>query len=426
MKRSRTTGGLAVLAAVMIAGCSSSGSTAAHSDSAVPAAPTPTAPATPSVAHGVKAAIQDVPWSKVGPGWMLAIWSPVTPHMPGAQPERGEQAPEATTALLYLDDPQGNRYTISTLGADEKSVPDLIDWSGDGGHALLGSKYTAPSTVTSIDLHTGVQTMIPVNGSPRYTRLDRTSLLVTTAYNTKTNEPGTLKRLDVAGKELQSYPTELGAAGKFGGDYLESLDGTLLVLTTQGHRNQATSSPENAMVVMGNDGDIIRTLPSPMPKAECAPVRWWTTSVMLAQCSNAAGGQLWKVPLDGGTPTALTAVNSGQEDDPGFGGDIGDGVAYQLPSGTFLQSAGACGSMFLSRLTPDMHTTRVKIPGVSDSVIVAGATADKLLILGKVGCGGTTSLLTFDPAANTSTVLLGPPINGGGVTDVRLYPGQES
>jgi hypothetical protein len=34
-------------------------------------------------------------------------------------------------------------------------------------------------------------------------------------------------------------------------------------------------------------------------------------------------------------------------------------------------------------LTPDMHTTRVHIPGVSDSVIVAGATADKLLILGK-------------------------------------------
>jgi TolB protein len=176
---------------------------------------------------------------------------------------------------------------------------------------------------------------------------------------------------------------------------------------------------------MGNDGKIIRTLPSPMAKAECSPVRWWDATVILAHCSNDAGSQLWEVPLDGGTPTALTAVNSGQEDDPGFGGDIDDGVAYQLPSGTFLQSAGACGTAFLSRLTPDMHTTRVQIPGVSDSVIVAGATADKLLILGKVGCSGTTSMLTYDPAANTSTVLLGPPINGGGVIDARLYPGQE-
>ena len=58
------------------------------------------------------------------------------------------------------------------------------------------------------------------------------------------------------------------------------------------------------------------------------------------------------MPVDGGTPTALTAVNSGQEDDPGFGGDIGDGIAWELPSGTFLQSAGACGTVFLSRSDP--------------------------------------------------------------------------
>jgi TolB protein len=158
-----------------------------------------------------------------------------------------------------------------------------------------------------------------------------------------------------------------------------------------------------------------------MANGSCSPVRWWAASVVLANCSNDAGSQLWQVPIDGRTPTAITAVNSGQEEDPGFGEDIGDQVAWQLPSGTFLQSAGPCGTMFLSRLTPDMHTTRVKIPGVSEDVIVAGATEDKLLILGKVGCSGTTSMLTYGPAANTSTVLLGPPINGGGVTDVRLY-----
>ena len=34
--------------------------------------------------------------------------------------------------------------------------------------------------------------------------------------------------------------------------------------------------------------------------------------------------------------------------------------------------------------------------------------------------------MTYDPAANTSTVLLGPPITkGGGVKGVRLYPGRE-
>jgi hypothetical protein len=72
-----------------------------------------------------------------------------------------------------------------------------------------------------------------------------------------------------------------------------------------------------------------------------------------------------------------------------------------------------------------MHTMRVKVPGLSDSMAVAGVTGDELLLFAKVGCGGTTSLLTYDPAANTSTVLLGPPVNGGDVTDALLYRGQK-
>ena len=125
-----------------------------------------------------------------------------------------------------------------------------------------------------------------------------------------------------------------------------------------------------------------------------------------------------------GPSTPLTAVNPGNESDPGFGKDLGDTDAWQLPSGTFLQSMGACGSMFLSRLTPDMHTTKVTVPGVDSSVRVTGATADKLVLQAKLGCGGGVSLLTYDPAANTTTALLGPPVNGGGVTDALLYPSQ--
>jgi len=96
-KRSRITPGLVALAAVMLAGCSSSaGSTAVHSAPGSPATPTPAtaAPAAPAAAHGVEAPIGDVPWSKVGPGWMLALWNPVTPHMPGAQPIPDEPTPD--------------------------------------------------------------------------------------------------------------------------------------------------------------------------------------------------------------------------------------------------------------------------------------------------------------------------------------------
>jgi hypothetical protein len=425
MKRSRMTVALVALAAMTLAGCSSSnGSTTGHSTSPNAATPTTVAPATPAVAHGVEAALGAVPWPKVGPGWMLAMWNPITPVMPGSDPVPNEPAYDMATSTLYLVDPQGNRYPITTFAPGAR--PELIGWSGDGSHALVDPERYVPksSSLVSIDLHTGAQTATAVQGYAQYTRPDGNALLIATDHDGK--KPGTLKRVDLAGKELQSYPTDqLGGAGVFSGDYLQSLDGTQLVLGTANRDSDGVTRSDNSLVVMGNDGKIIRTLPSPMSKAECAPVRWWAPTVILAHCDNDAGSQLWTVPVDGGTPTPLTAVNSGQEDDPGFGGDIDDWVAYQLPSGTFLQSTGACGSIFLSRLTPDMHTTRVDVPGVSDSIAVAGVTGDKLLLLAKVGCSGTTSLLTYDPAANTSTVLLGPPINGGGVTDARLFPDQK-
>jgi TolB protein len=68
----------------------------------------------------------------------------------------------------------------------------------------------------------------------------------------------------------------------------------------------------------------------------------------------------------------------------------------------------------------------VKIPGVSDNVFVTGAANDRLLVRGQVGCSGSTSLVSYDPAANTSTVLLGPPVNGGAVSQAMLYPSADS
>jgi hypothetical protein len=422
--------GVFAIAAIMAAGCSSTtNSPAAQESSSSPATSAATsapAPATPAAAHGVEATINDVPWSKVGPGWMLATWRPITPHMPGAQPAPGEPDPQTAATTLYLVDPAGNRYAISTFsGADARL--DVADWSGDGSHALfVSSEYPEPSKVVSIDLHTGEQTTIPVKGYPRYTRPDGKALLVSTDFNG--NEPGTLTRIDFAGNLQLSYPTEeLGGAGQFSGRYLESRDGTQLVLGTANLGNEVVPRSDDSLVVMGNDGKIVRTLPTPMKDAECSPVRWWTPTVVLAHCTAEHGSarQLWKVPIDGGTPTALTAANSGDESDPGFGQDLDDIDAWQLPSGTFLQSLGACGTVFLSRLTPDGHTTRVNVPGVSDSVGVAGATGDKLVLQAQVGCGGTTSLLTYDPASNTPTVLLGPPVNGGGVETAIPFGGRK-
>jgi TolB protein len=427
---------VAMMAAVgVVAGCSSStNSPTAHESSATAGAPssapapspTVAAPATPAAATGVEAAIKDVPWSKVGPGWMLAEWSPVTPHRPGEQRAADEPTPQTVGTTLYLVDPTGDRrYAITTFAPG--SELSLVDWSGDGSHALFTPSYVTPTSAISVDLHTGAQTTMPVAGYPSYTRPNGTALLVSTSFNG--NRPGTLKRVDRNGNPQFTYPTDdLGGAGQFSGNYAESPDGTQLVLATANLGNQLVPRTDNSLVVMGNDGKVIRRLSTPMPKSMCGPVKWWTTGTLLVHCTveRSSANQLWEVPLDGGAPTPLTALNSGQEDDPGFGGDIGDGDAWKLPSGIFLQSAGACGTVFLSRLTADGHTTRVKIPGVSDDVFVTGAANGRLVVRGQVGCSGTTSLVSYDPAADTSTVLLGPPINGGGVSQAMLYPTADS
>jgi hypothetical protein len=56
---------------------------------------------------------------------------------------------------------------------------------------------------------------------------------------------------------------------------------------------------------------------------------------------------------------------------------------------------------------------------------VIGANGGHLRLQATVVCGSGRSLLDYDPAANTSTVLLGPPLSGGGVVAVVPYPGQQ-
>jgi TolB protein len=355
---------------------------------------------------------------------MLAVWTPVTPHMPGDQPPAGDPTLETATNVLYLVSPAGDRYSITEFPPADR-LPVLVDWSGDGSHALFKSQHGFEATAISIDLHTGARTSVPVHGTPAYTRPDGKALLET-GFNG--DESRTLKRIDMAGNEQFVYPTkDLGGAGRFGGDYLETPDGTQLVLATENLGNDIAPRTDNSLVVVSNDGSIVRTLAAPMPEAKCSPVKWWTPGVILTHCTQrGAGEQLWKVPLDGGKPTALTGVNTHEENDPHFEDNLGNWNAYELPSGTFLTTAGPCGTAFVSRLTPDGGTQRVDIPGVSDSAELAGVSGDKLVIVGEVGCGGGTSLVTYDPVANTSTVLLGPPITkGGGIQDALLYPSEK-
>jgi TolB protein len=144
-----------------------------------------------------------IPWSQVGVGWVLATWSPLTGHRPGPRPA-DEPDTDTVSTTLYLVDPLGGRYPITTFPPSKKSAPELIDWSGDKGRALFSS--VGSDDYTEVDLHTGNQRTItfPASpGYPRYTLPEGKALLMTSGGY---NQPKSLVRLDLNGQEQLTYP----------------------------------------------------------------------------------------------------------------------------------------------------------------------------------------------------------------------------
>ncbi len=393
---------VATLAAVVVAGCSTpTGSTAVYAASGSPATSTSPAAAQPAA----------IPWARVGPGWMLATWSPVSGTSPGEDQPPNEPTRDGATTTLYLVDPAGGRYPVTTFPPPgDKPGIELVDWSGDGSKALFHSGYGEDSQAIVVDLHTGMQTTLAVDGYPRFTRPDGKALLV--GHTGDSSRPVSLERVDLAGNSQLEYPTDK-LESPFNGRHLSTPDGTRLVLGT-----------EAGLSLMGNDGTVGATLTVP-GQNDCSPVRWWDGApgtTVLATCTSSDSlytSSLWRVPVDGSTPTALTAPNNGENN----GKDLGDVNAWQLPAGTFVQALGGCGVIFLAKLNADGTTTPVSVPNVDEhkSVEVIGVDGAALDLQAQAACGGGQSLLRYDPATNTSTVLLGPPVNGGGVIDAVPY-----
>jgi hypothetical protein len=385
------TAALYALAAILLTGCSSSPNP-------------PAAHATPSpAARGVEAPIDTIPWSQVGPGWVLATWSPLTGNRHGNTPP-DEPDPDTVSTTLYLVDPQGGRYPVTTFPPTKGSgPPKLIDWSGDKTRALM-SPLGMTKPLIEVDLRTGEQTPITLSdpsADAQYTLPDGDALLLT---NGGYHEQASMVRTDLTGREQSSYPI----AQDFDG-VLSSPDGNELVLGTG-----------SGLALMSNDGTPGNALPVD-GQTDCRPLRWWDAdaTTVLANCGSHPS-QLWLVPVDGTAPTALTAPNDGQT-----GADLGDVDAWQLPAGTFVQDISACGVIYLAKLNADGTTTEVDVPDVrGGSINVIGLNGDSLRLQAKAACGGGRSLVDYNPSTNTSTVLLGPPVNGGGVISAMAFKGQ--
>ena len=218
-----------------------------------------------------------------------------------------------------------------------------------------------------------------------------------------------LERFSLTGMLEQSYRASFpGPGGSYNGSALYSANGTELAAGT-------TTGVE----LMTNNGRVIRFLPVNPSVRFCSVLRWWTPEELLAGCMPASGSaiqRLWLVPISGARPTALTAR-------PPARGDLGDLDAWQLPAGTYVQDAGACGYTYVARLNRDGRTAPVPVPGVpaGESTIILGTQGSQLAIKAKPACGAGGALMWFVPATNSAIPLLGGSVNGGTIEAVAMF-----
>ena len=127
----------------------------------------------------------------------------------------------------------------------------------------------------------------------------------------------------------------------------------------------------------------------------CTPARWWNTTTILASCyANGSGiPRLWLVPESGAKPTALTPQHKPSSS------DFGDIDGWKLPSGLYLQSLGACGTLELNKQNANGSVSPVDVPGTPNtSTLVVTAAGPRLLVQAQSGCQGGNLFVWFNPA----------------------------
>jgi TolB protein len=323
-----------------------------------------------------------VPWSHVGPGWILAQYT-------SAAPEGGKTGP----AELYLISPGGARYQLARW-PDFRSAPELVAWSPDGKRALF-QVFSGKGGVEQLTLATGRMSAFVMQGTATpigYTTPDGLNIVAGRPSGTGT----ILARYSLSGRLVQS----LGY----------SADGQVLYAPSGA---EFATGGSRGVKLVSNRGSLIRTLPVPGTSANsCSPVRWWNGGTILASCSppGSAVPRLWLVPVSGAHPKALTPPRN-----PNRSGDLGDLDAWQLSSGLYLQAAGPCGVLHIYRQAPGGSIKLITVPHTNGDNRVLTARGSRLLVQAPTDCTGSVSLLWYDPAKRAEQWLIRAPGNVIGV-----------
>jgi hypothetical protein len=341
-----------------------------------------TADAQPArTSHPAAAArLAGVPWDRVGPGWVLAQYTT-------AAPEGGKAGP----VTLYLISPGGARYQLARW-PDSRTAPGLVSWSPDGKRALF-QVFSGQGRAGQLTLASGRMSTFVMQGNA--TPIGYTTPRGLNIVGTRSSGNGFAEgRYSLSGRLLQP----LGSGGA--------------LYTPAGTEFAAGAS--HGVKLVSNRGSLIRRLPVPgTSPSTCSPVRWWNSGTILASCEPPGTGSrlLWLIPVSGAHPKALTRPH-----DPRITGDFGDLDAWQLPSGLYLQAAGACGVLHIYRQARNGSIKLVIPPQTTDDNRVLTARGSRLLVQAPTDCIGSVSLLWYNPATQAEQWLIRPPAHVIGVT----------
>jgi hypothetical protein len=348
-----------------------------------------TSAARPAAAAATGTARASVPWNRVGPGWILAQYTSARPG--------GSSAP----LELYLISPGGTKYQLARW-PNSQTAPYLVAWSPDGQQALFHA--SAGRNVELLTLATGrVSTFaLPGGVSPIGFTMPRGLAIVAL-------RPGG------SGYNLAQYTL----SGAFARQLGDSSDGAVLY-TPSGL--EFVTGARDGLKLVGNLGPLIRQLPVPHSSVNsCAPVRWWNSDTVLAECEppGSAIARLWLVPVSGAWPAALTPLRTGPP-------DLGDLDAWQLSSGLYLQSAGPCGVLQIFKQAANGSISLVSVPNTMGDNHVLSALGSRLLIQAPTGCIGSNSLLWFNPANRAEQWLIRAPASAIGITTAVPFYSREN
>ena len=331
--------------------------------------------------------------------WPPGARSPATDPAPL---RRINPTPKRSRPTLYLVDPQGGRYPITSFGPGRGSDFEVIDWSGDKSRALLRTNGMSANYV-EVDLHTGKQTPLALQ------RLRRLPQLHTARRQGAT---GGRRRLPEAQDTGPHRPHGHASADV---PHRAGLPGRPVHARRHPTRHRHLHRPRlHGQRRRARQGD-----PRRRPEGlRSDPV------VGRRRDRRARGLRRQPVAAMAGagrrhcTHRAHRAERRAEQ-------NLGDVNAWNTPAGTFMQDLGACGVVYLAKLNPDGSTTKVDVPDLDGgSTIVVGVNGDSLRLQGRAACGGGIALADWNPSTNVTTFLLGGPLNGGGVTSAVAFKGQ--